>query len=294
MKNALDPVFNALFSTLIWLVPLMLAIAIAQSPWAKGHFGEWMVRLLLHWGLDKTTYTTVHNVTLATPDGSTQIDHVVVSRHGVFAIETKNMQGWIFGGERQAEWTQKLFKRTFRFQNPLRQNYRHTQALAALLEVPHDTIHSVVVFVGGSTFKTPMPPNVTFGNGCVRYIQSLQQAVFTRQQAADLALRLQSGRLAPTRATHAAHVQQLRQRHAAKGAAPAAASTPQRPKPASPEHAVVSVAQPQPPCPTCGSAMVLRTSQRGSLPGQRFWGCSTFPKCRGLRKLHDSPGSAGQ
>lgn len=51
------------------------------------------------------------------------------SRFGIFAIETKNMQGWIFGSKRQAEWTQKIYKRTFKFQNPLRQNYKHTKAL---------------------------------------------------------------------------------------------------------------------------------------------------------------------
>ncbi len=35
------------------------------------------------------------------------------------------MSGWIFGSEKQAQWTQKLYKRTFKFQNPLRQNYKH-------------------------------------------------------------------------------------------------------------------------------------------------------------------------
>jgi restriction system protein len=33
-------------------------------------------------------------------------------------------------------------------------------------------------------------------------------------------------------------------------------------------------------CPKCGSAMVLRTAQRGPQAGQQFWGCSQFPRCR--------------
>ncbi|MCY4514217.1 MAG: restriction endonuclease [Candidatus Tectomicrobia bacterium] len=37
-------------------------------------------------------------------------------------------------------------------------------------------------------------------------------------------------------------------------------------------------------CPKCGSKMVLRTAKRGARSGQRFWGCSRFPTCRGLRK----------
>jgi restriction system protein len=38
-----------------------------------------------------------------------------------------------------------------------------------------------------------------------------------------------------------------------------------------------------PMCPTCGKPMVWRTAQRGSMAGSQFWGCSTFPVCRGTR-----------
>ena len=34
----------------------------------------------------------------------------------------------------------------------------------------------------------------------------------------------------------------------------------------------------QPTCPKCGEAMVMRTARAS---GDRFWGCSAFPKCRG-------------
>jgi len=36
-----------------------------------------------------------------------------------------------------------------------------------------------------------------------------------------------------------------------------------------------------PDCPKRGSAMVLREAKRGANPGQKFWGCPSFPKCRG-------------
>jgi restriction system protein len=41
-----------------------------------------------------------------------------------------------------------------------------------------------------------------------------------------------------------------------------------------------------PTCPMCGTYMVLRTAKRGPNPGERFWGCPTYPKCRGTRKLN--------
>jgi restriction system protein len=40
-----------------------------------------------------------------------------------------------------------------------------------------------------------------------------------------------------------------------------------------------------PPCPKCGSTMVMRTAKRGSTPGLQFWGCLSFPKCRGTREI---------
>lgn len=35
-----------------------------------------------------------------------------------------------------------------------------------------------------------------------------------------------------------------------------------------------------PTCPACGKEMILRTARKGSQAGQKFWGCSGFPKCR--------------
>ena len=38
-----------------------------------------------------------------------------------------------------------------------------------------------------------------------------------------------------------------------------------------------------PACPTCGSAMIKRTAKLGANAGGEFWGCSKFPRCRGVR-----------
>jgi restriction system protein len=40
-----------------------------------------------------------------------------------------------------------------------------------------------------------------------------------------------------------------------------------------------------PACPTCGSEMVRRTARRGPNPGEEFWGCTGYPKCRGTRSI---------
>ena len=38
-----------------------------------------------------------------------------------------------------------------------------------------------------------------------------------------------------------------------------------------------------PACPKCGSQMILRTAKQGPNAGNEFWGCSTYPKCHGIR-----------
>ena len=49
-------------------------------------------------------------MTLPIEDGTTQIDHIIVSQYEIFVIETKNMKGWIFGDEHKKTWTQKIYK----------------------------------------------------------------------------------------------------------------------------------------------------------------------------------------
>jgi restriction system protein len=38
-----------------------------------------------------------------------------------------------------------------------------------------------------------------------------------------------------------------------------------------------------PNCPKCGSKMVQRTAKKGDKAGAKFWGCSQYPACRGIR-----------
>lgn len=37
-----------------------------------------------------------------------------------------------------------------------------------------------------------------------------------------------------------------------------------------------------PRCPKCGDEMVLRTAKSGANSGGQFWGCTNYPKCRGI------------
>ena len=123
----------------------------------KGDIGESRISILNESGLDEN-HIGLDNVLIPLPDGgTTQIDHIVVSPYGLYIIETKNMDGWIYGNEYDSQWTQVLYKQKNTFQNPLRQNYKHCQVIASALNIDNSLVHSVIVFIGDGEFKTRLP-----------------------------------------------------------------------------------------------------------------------------------------
>jgi len=253
----------------VMLAVLLLAVVVVRTPWFKGWLGELQVRIWIWWRLDRSIYRALHNVTLPTEDGTTQIDHVIVSRFGIFVIETKNMRGAIYGSERDKNWTQAFGHSKHRFQNPLRQNYKHTQTLAEILGLPGEVIHSVVVFVGNSTFKTDMPEHVTYCGGCIEHIKGFQEEVLSDDAVGEIVAAIEENRLQPGLRTHFQHVRHVRELVAEKESG--RQTQPPQPAPADDSS---------PACPKCDSPMVLRTARRSQKKGERFWGCPRYPKCR--------------
>ena len=58
---------------------------------------------------------------------------------------------------------------------------------------------------------------------------------------------------------------------------------PAQAKPSQISPPTVPQAAASPACPRCGAAMELRTARKGANAGSSFWGCSTYPSCRGTR-----------
>jgi restriction system protein len=52
---------------------------------------------------------------------------------------------------------------------------------------------------------------------------------------------------------------------------------------ASPEHPEEAAAYTGPRCPFCSATMVLRIAQKPPHEGLKFWACSKYPTCRGMR-----------
>ena len=116
----------------------------------RRHYRDWML---------------LDDVLLPSGQGTTQIDHILVSPGGVFLIETKDMNGWVFGSPDQKQWTQSfaagrssrevgITSKQFTFYNPLLQNKGHAKALVNLAIVGWWWLRPIVVFVGDAELKT--------------------------------------------------------------------------------------------------------------------------------------------
>lgn len=149
---------------------------------------------------------------------TTQIDHVLINHHGIFVLETKNYQGWIFGSERQKQWTVCLGPKKFQFQNPIHQNYLHVKTLQELLsdDIASQHIYSVVSFVGKSEFKTDMPVDVCQGEQWINYVKSFKTSVLSNQQIQHIAKKLEKIALVKGHETDCKHIESLQKRHARK------------------------------------------------------------------------------
>lgn len=132
---------------------------VLKSSWPriKGYMGETIVKMKLS-SLDKEKYSVINNLVLENRGGntySTQIDHLVISTHGIFSIETKNYKGLIYGSEYSKKWTQNIHGNKNEFMNPSLQNYAHIQAVKSILRkyYPNIKYFSIVAFSPDAKIK---------------------------------------------------------------------------------------------------------------------------------------------
>jgi restriction system protein len=224
---------------------------------SRGWIGELTTRLGMLMFLNKNVYRRIHNIVIPTANGTTQIDHVLISRFGIFVVETKNMKGWIFGGKDDAQWTQVLFGKKYRFQNPLRQNYRHTKCLADFLSLDHSLFRSVVFFIGDCQFKAAMPREV-MTSGLASYIKRFANMCLDEAQVTQSVAKLDAVKKNPN-STLRDHLASLKQRHESTTT-----------------------------CPRCGHPLLKKIARKGALAGQSFLGCSQYPACKFTRNCNSA------
>ncbi len=237
---------------LVIITPFALVIIWRRT---KGKRGEKQVAVLLSL-LPKKRYRVINDLLLLSGGHSTQIDHVVVSIYGIFVIETKYYQGWIYGGENSEYWTQNIYGHKYQLRNPLWQNQGHCKAIAKLIgdngSIP---IHSIVAFSRQASLKVDRSLPVMYWWRVVPFIKGFKQSVITDIQAEDVYNLLLSANVTDKKARKQ-HVSSVKHNQARRN---------------------TDVANGR--CPRCGGSLVLRNGKYG-----RFYGCSHYPNCKYILK----------
>ena len=220
-----------------------------SKPENIGKVGEKRVARKLNWLSNE--YITLNDVLLPTRYGTTQIDHIVVSRYGIFVIETKNYSGWIFGADNSKKWKQTFRSGSYYFYNPIKQNWGHIYALSEFLKLNKTCFKPVVVFSNDATLNVTSATPVIHMSELRWHLLSFQNVILTAEKVEEIYNTLMRtnlvGKEAESRHTEAVKYELSR------------------------KNAIIN----QRICPRCGGNLVLRNGKYG-----HFYGCSNYPKCR--------------
>lgn len=230
-----------LFFLLRWLLP------------SRGKAGEKVVASKLN-RLPKDQYRVLNNVTIPTPKGSSQIDHLVVSIYGIFVIETKNYSGWIYGGEHAEYWTQNIYGNKYQLYNPILQNAGHVRALRrALKDYGPLYILPIVAFSDEADIKVKVEEAcVVYWSQILRVINQFEEKRFSWSQVNAICNAIQEAQMEPGKESDKQHQQDIRSAREQKNDSIASGR-----------------------CPRCGGTLALRSGKYG-----QFYGCSNYPRCK--------------
>ena len=220
-----------------------------QTAEEKGKDGELCVRCEIGITVPYKKYV-FNDYVLKIGDDTAQIDHIVVTRRGVFVIETKNYSGQIYGSENDREWTQVLNfggKKNSLF-NPIMQNEGHIKKLKLVLgDIP---FRSVIVFVQANIENLKTDKVIPINR--LGQVLNSGDEVLTEAQIVHINEVL-SRRNCREQVSDVEHVNNIKVKQ---------------------ERVANNL------CPYCGKDLVLKDGKYG-----QFLGCPNYPKCKYTKKI---------
>ncbi len=282
-----------------------------------GRYGEYLTYKCLR-KYEKNGARLLFNVYVPKEnDETSEIDVLMICEKGLFVFESKNYSGWIFGDSEQKYWYQTLPQgrgksHKERFYNPIMQNSAHIKYLKTFAGQSFP-VYSVIVFSERCTLKNVNVRDKGIAVINREYLTKTVDDILNGIQGAPLAEADVAGlydKLYPytqvgddVKRQHIDDIQKMLEPTAddEKTEAVTTASAAEES-----EHIPAESAEPMPPaggdapetdsvaasekaptliCPECGGTLVVRTARRGANAGERFYGCSNYPKCRYIKKI---------
>ncbi len=229
---------------------IIILVVISKTPVFKGFIGETRVKFRL--GKTNKDKYVLNNVKFKIDGKSTQIDHIVINKYGIFVIETKNLSGRIYGNDTKKEWTQvlKYGRVKNKFYSPVKQNASHIYNLKQIVGDKYP-FKSIVIFVKGNV-KYIESNNVyslyRFKKILNKKIDDTYLTEEDRKKIYDL-IEITIKEKNVTTIEHIRNINKMK------------------------ENVDNNI------CPRCGSKLILRHSKYGP-----FFGCSNYPNCTFKKK----------
>lgn len=216
---------------------------------------------------------------------TSEIDVLFLTEKGIFVIESKNYSGWIFGNEKDRFWTASLGKsEKNKFYNPVMQNCTHIKWLKRYLQDDIPMFNLIVfsercelkkVSIESDEIKVIKRDSVY---ATVRDIWNKSESVLDENKVQDTFAKL-------IKLTNVdqdlkqAHIDSIHNCYKEKGVIKCkpkvqSMTTKRSNRENEPDDLI---------CPRCGAKLVKRTAKKGVNAGNKFWGCSAFPRCRYIK-----------
>lgn len=227
-------------------IVILLLLVVSRKPIRLGNRGELKVKRALGKNIQDEKYV-INDLLIVYEGKSSQIDHVLITRTGIFVIETKNYSGRIYGIGDQREWTQVLQYGNVKnkLYNPIMQNKSHIYALSKVIG-RNDCFVSIIVFP-----KAELEIKAATPVGDIDIIEetlkSRTEMIFKVEEINEIYAKLLEIKNNPqiSAREHVKAIKQMRKDI---------------------DNNI---------CPRCGNKLVLLNGKYGE-----FYGCSDYPQCK--------------
>ena len=244
---------------IIAIIGIIVAIIIKKNmTQVVGFAGEYWVQKELN--KLPGEYLFLSDVMLEIDGKTTQIDHIVFSKYGIFVIETKQRNTYITGNEHDKYWIVKAGRKKHYMYNPIHQNYGHKKAIEQILGLNDNQVIDIVCVSGQANLRIK-------SNKVVRVERLVDRILFEKEEKIEdyvsMAHRINAMNIVDKK-YRKQHIEDIKENINNNN-----------------EELRKEVVMNR--CPRCGNELVIRKGKTGE-----FVGCLSFPKCRYTKEIKKS------
>ena len=244
---------------IIAIIGIIVAIIVKKNmTQVVGFAGEYWVQKELN--KLPGEYLFLSDVMLEIDGKTTQIDHIVFSKYGIFVIETKQRNAYITGNEHDKYWIVKAGRKKHYMYNPIHQNYGHKKAIEKILGLDDNQVIDIVCVSGQANLRIK-------SNKVVRVERLVDRILFEKEEKIEdyvsMAHRINAMNIVDKN-YRKQHIEDIKENINNNN-----------------EELRKEVVMNR--CPRCGNELVIRKGKTGE-----FIGCLSFPKCRYTKEIKKS------